>query len=194
MPLGLDTEWNTGPSGKVGKIQLLQLAIKEKLLHDEKCTELILLIVLKEGYQLPRYVSEILNSPKALKIGSRVVSSDFKYLHEDFGISARSSTSVDVCDVAHFCKRKGMVDKANTSLAKCCAAVLDFCLNKSDEIRRSDWSKSRLSKQQKEYAARDAWASLLIYLKLQNTPDRVFSLPIIPCRSSNKGTGHCQCR
>ncbi|KAJ3003775.1 UNVERIFIED_CONTAM: hypothetical protein HDU68_005503, partial [Siphonaria sp. JEL0065] len=32
-----------------------------------------------------------------------------------------------------------------------------------------------MSKEQKEYAARDAWAGLLIYLKLVNTPDKVFS-------------------
>ncbi|KAJ3003776.1 UNVERIFIED_CONTAM: hypothetical protein HDU68_005504, partial [Siphonaria sp. JEL0065] len=50
MPLGLDTEWNMGPNGKEGKIQLLQLA--------------------------------------------------------------------DICEMARLCKRKGMVEHANTSLAK----------------------------------------------------------------------------
>ncbi|ORY29256.1 hypothetical protein BCR33DRAFT_772567 [Rhizoclosmatium globosum] len=180
MPLGLDTEWKVGPRGKEGKIQLLQLAIKEKLLNDESETELILLVVLKDRFDWPPYLKEVVESRKTLKIGSRIVAADFKYLNEDWGIQPRSLDSADICDTGHLCKRKGFVEKANASLSKCCAAVLGYCLDKSDSVRCSDWSKPRYSQQQKDYAARDAWAGLLIFLQLQNAVDTSFSRLVLP--------------
>ncbi|KAJ3072618.1 hypothetical protein HDU98_003249 [Podochytrium sp. JEL0797] len=175
LVVGLDTEWNNGPRGKEGPVRLLQLAFKERLLDDENETELILLVALKEGRAWPTYLREIVESPRTLKAGSRIVAADFKHLSEDFGVCARTIASPDVCDLAHLCKRKGKVEKANASLATCCAATLGYCLDKSVETRCSDWSKRSMSKQQKEYAARDAWASLLVCLKLQDAPDIVFS-------------------
>ncbi|KAJ3004701.1 UNVERIFIED_CONTAM: hypothetical protein HDU68_004936 [Siphonaria sp. JEL0065] len=175
LPIGLDCEWNVGPNGKDGKVRLLQLAIKERLLSDTVKTELILLIVLKDNTAWPGYLKEVVESTRTLKIGSRIVAADFKYLHEDFGLRVRSLASSDVCDLAHFCKQKGKVEKANMSLANCCAEVLHHCLDKDEKVRRSNWSTLRLSKAQKEYAARDAWASLLIYLALEGYPDNVFS-------------------
>ena len=61
-----------------------------------------------------------------------------------------------------------MVDNARCSLADLCAWVLGKRLNKNISERLSDaWEDDMLTSEQLQYAAKDAFASLMIYHNLQ---------------------------
>ena len=64
-------------------------------------------------------------------------------------------------------KARNVIANAKLGLADICAAVLKLRLDKSDPARLgSDWNSATLSPGQIQYAARDVYASLQIYLRL----------------------------
>lgn len=70
-------------------------------------------------------------------------------------------------ELAHLAKERKVISNAQLGLADICAAVLHQRLEKPDHIRTgSDWSIRSLSREQTDYAARDAYASLLIFQRL----------------------------
>ncbi|KAF7290249.1 3'-5' exonuclease domain-containing protein [Mycena indigotica] len=74
-------------------------------------------------------------------------------------------------DLAAFAKARFLVKKATLSLADLVASLLHQCLPKpASERISSNWSDNELSQAQLEYAARDAYASLRLYNKINETP------------------------
>ncbi|KAJ7018412.1 hypothetical protein C8F04DRAFT_977319 [Mycena alexandri] len=74
-------------------------------------------------------------------------------------------------DLAAFAKDRFLITKATLSLADIFAVIFHQCLPKNDTERvSSNWSDQELSDAQLEYAARDAYASLLLYHEINKTP------------------------
>ena len=70
-------------------------------------------------------------------------------------------------ELASMAKARNVISNAKVGLADICAAVLNSRLNKSDPAHLgSDWNSETLLDSQIQYAARDVYASLQIYLWL----------------------------
>ncbi|KAJ7742021.1 hypothetical protein B0H16DRAFT_1861405 [Mycena metata] len=90
-------------------------------------------------------------------------------------MAVRTDTAFDNAfptpDLAAFAKDHFLITKANLSLADIFAVIFQQCLPKNDTERvSSNWSDQELSASQLEYAARDAYASLLLYHEINKTP------------------------
>lgn len=104
-----------------------------------------------------------LSATQILKVG-RNVNQDLRRLANECGSGAQFVRGVDLASMA---KARNVISNARLGLADICAAVLNLRLDKSDPARLgSDWNSERLSDGQIQYAARDVYASLQIYLCL----------------------------
>ena len=163
IPVGLDTEWNMeivdGKLSKVGKIKVIQLAINHSPFVG-------VYVIQTHDDQLPNCLVSLLKSRKLLKVGNRILSSDVKYLAEDFGVSIDHQDCVKLNLLA---KEKGFISDARVSLKDLTLKVLGFDLEKNSRIRLSNkWHlpfDKASTKPMADYAARDAWASLLVFEK-----------------------------
>ena len=105
-----------------------------------------------------------LENPRVLKVG-RNVAFDLQCLAESFNMPGRFVGGVDIAKVA---KEKGVASDARIGLADLCAKVLHHRLEKDNSIRVcTEWTFTELSEEQIQYVALDVWASLQIYLSLQ---------------------------
>ena len=154
--VGLDTEWTASFKKGVppGRTSILQIAYSETI---------YLIQLHPEWPALPKGLLQFLNSNQVLKVGNRVWSSDCKKLNKDWGCAIAESSCIPL---NHVCKKQGWCSSAQISLAKMCEIVLKYSLPKEKKTRLSKWGET-LSFDQKEYAARDAWASLKIYQAVQ---------------------------
>ena len=146
--IGFDTE--TKPAFKknqTNKVALLQLS-------TEKEAFLFRLHYLTEFEQL----FSLLSNPEIIKIGV-AVSDDLKDL-----IALRKFKVTNFIELQSYVKSFNI---ENISLKKLCAIVLDGRVSKRQQ--RSNWEAKVLSEAQQRYAATDAWASLMIYKKLEAT-------------------------
>ena len=121
--------------------------------------------------ELPHKLKLLLAHPRILKAG-RLVDSDLAYLQD---ACHSSSAFVGGLDLAKYAKDRHIISNiSKTSLADLCACILDKRLDKNVPERISqEWENTVLSPEQLQYAAKDAYASLLIYEELSKTP--------IPC-------------
>jgi hypothetical protein len=71
-------------------------------------------------------------------------------------------------ELGKLCKQQGAIDNGRIGLSDVCSQVLHCYLPKDEDIRTSDWDSENLTDEQKNYAALDAWAGLLIYDSVQN--------------------------
>lgn len=144
--LGFDTE--TKPSFRKGdnhQVALLQLST-----HDKA----FLFRVKKTG--LPVEVRRLLSDASLLKAGV-AIRDDLKALQKITPF--KPSGFIELQEQA---QKMGIKD---FSLKKLCAILLGFRISKSQQL--SNWEAEQLTVQQMAYAATDAWASLLIFEKLQ---------------------------
>ncbi|KAJ7752488.1 hypothetical protein DFH07DRAFT_774427 [Mycena maculata] len=110
----------------------------------------------------------LLRSPQVIKAG-RQVNGDLQRLAVAAGYPPNYFSGA--VDLAAFAKTRFLVTKATLSLADLFAVIFHKCLPKNDAERvSSNWSDKELSDAQKEYAARDAYASLLLYHEINKTP------------------------
>ncbi len=146
--IGFDTE--SRPSFKKGKrydVSLLQLS-------TEKNAYLFRLPALTNLSP----IFDILNNPEKVKIGV-AVSGDFKGLNK-----LEKFVPSNFIELQKYVKDFGI---ENIGLKKMTAIVLGKRLSKTQQL--SNWELPKLSVAQKQYAALDAWASLMIYKKLKSS-------------------------
>ncbi|HPT30685.1 MAG TPA: 3'-5' exonuclease [Prolixibacteraceae bacterium] len=146
--LGFDTE--TKPSftkGEIHKVALLQLATEERA---------FLIRLQKVG--LPDSIRKILSDPRQLKTGV-AIRDDLKALQKVRNF--RPEGFVELQDMA---VRSGIRD---FSLKKLCAILLGVRISKAQQT--SNWESESLSDQQLVYAATDAYMSLKIFEKFNNS-------------------------
>lgn len=154
VQLGFDSEWPIYGNTGSGKTAVIQICPSEEICH---------IIHVYNIYRLPKVLFEIIQHPKVKLVGLNIKNDIWK-LGRDFRVSVQHIVENGCLDLAVFA-RNVLHTTQSWSLANLTQHLLKQRLNKADEIRKSDWSKP-LSETQKIYAATDAYASLMCYLKL----------------------------
>ncbi|KAJ3317149.1 hypothetical protein HDV06_001963 [Boothiomyces sp. JEL0866] len=150
--IGLDTEW-TVIDGIEPKPEVVQIALSHPF-------PIIYVIHIANLQTFPDILKQILESPKVIKVGQSIISADVKHL-KMWKCSIPRNTCVKIEKLA----KQVLGLPGNLSLKAYCEKILFRTLEKDDLRRKSNW-KTPLSQIQIAYAARDAWASILIYNKL----------------------------
>ncbi|XP_071353617.1 exonuclease 3'-5' domain-containing protein 2 isoform X2 [Trachinotus anak] len=153
--LGLDCEW-VSAKGQASAVSLLQMASYSGL-----CV-LVRLLPFRNGQRpFPLSLIEVLRDPHVLKVGVGCYE-DGKRLTRDYGLSL--SCTVDLRYLA-LRQRQAAVNNG-LSLKSLAADLLNVSLDKSLELRCSDWEADQLTMEQMTYAARDAQVSIALFLHL----------------------------
>ncbi|KAL6105825.1 exd2 [Pungitius sinensis] len=158
--LGLDCEWvkATGVSikGRASAVSLLQMATYSGL-----CV-LVRLLAFRSGQQpFPLSLMEVLRDPHVLKVGVGCYE-DGKRLTRDYGLSL--TCTVDLRYLA--LRQRQAVVNNGLSLKSLAEDLLNVSLDKSLDLRCSDWEADQLTPKQMNYAARDAQVSIALFLHL----------------------------
>ncbi|KAM8916149.1 exonuclease 3'-5' domain-containing protein 2 isoform 2-T3 [Spinachia spinachia] len=153
--LGLDCEW-VSVKGRASAVSLLQMATYSGL-----CV-LVRLLAFRSGQQpFPLSLMEVLRDPRVLKVGVGCYE-DGKRLTRDYGLSL--TCTVDLRYLA--LRQRQAVVNNGLSLKSLAEDLLNVCLDKSLELRCSDWEADQLTLKQMNYAARDAQVSIALFLHL----------------------------
>ncbi|XP_019967482.1 exonuclease 3'-5' domain-containing protein 2 isoform X2 [Paralichthys olivaceus] len=153
--LGLDCEW-VSVKGQTSVVSLLQMASYSGL-----CV-LVRLLPFRSGQQnFPLSFMEVLRDPHVLKVGVGCYE-DGKRLTRDYGLSLSCTV-----DLRYLALRQRQATVTNgLSLKSLAADLLNVSLDKSLELRCSDWEADQLTLEQMTYAARDAQVSIALFLHL----------------------------
>ncbi|XP_051942544.1 exonuclease 3'-5' domain-containing protein 2 [Hippocampus zosterae] len=151
--LGLDCEW-VSVNGRSQVVSLLQLAS-----YSGRC--LLVRLLAFNGAQLPPDLAEVLRDPRVLKAGVGC-HDDGKRLTRDFGLSLTCTV-----DLRHLALRHKQLPVSNgLGLKSLAADMLNISLDKSLELRCSDWEADKLTQEQMTYAGRDAQVSVALFFHL----------------------------
>ncbi|XP_032402182.1 exonuclease 3'-5' domain-containing protein 2 isoform X2 [Xiphophorus hellerii] len=153
--LGLDCEW-VSMKGRSSAVSLLQMAT-----YSGRCV-LVRLLTFRGGQQpFPLSFVEVLRDPHVLKVGVGCYD-DGKRLTRDYGLSLATTV-----DLRHLALRERRSSVSNgLSLKSLAVDLLNVPLDKSLELRCSDWEADQLTPEQTTYAARDAQISVALFLRL----------------------------
>ncbi|XP_078031389.1 exonuclease 3'-5' domain-containing protein 2 isoform X3 [Epinephelus lanceolatus] len=123
---------------------------------------LVRLLAFRSGQQpFPLSLMEVLRDPHVLKVGVGCYE-DGKRLTRDYGLSLTCTV-----DLRYLALRQRQVTVNNgLSLKSLAEDLLNVSLDKSLELRCSDWEADQLTLQQMAYAARDAQVSIALFLHL----------------------------
>lgn len=178
---GVDCEW-TSSAGQRTKVATLQVAVEGE--------DTVYIFHLSQMRKLPRMLKRFLECPTVIKAG-RSIGIDKKYLAEDYQLVVEShdeALSNSWVELAAMATRLEAAPP-RSSLAKLVENVLGRNLPKPQHIRCSQWTADKLSDDQVcalylthyclwlttfvqvEYAALDAYAGLMVYLRLAAKPD-----------------------
>lgn len=153
--LGLDCEW-VSTKGRNSAVSLLQMATYSGL-----CVLVRLLTFRSDQQPLPLTLIEVLRDPHVLKVGVGCYE-DGKRLTRDYGLSLSCTV-----DLRYLALRQRLAAVNNgLSLKSLAADLLNVCLDKSLELRCSDWEADQLTPEQMSYAARDAQVSIALFFHL----------------------------
>ncbi|KAM8736831.1 exonuclease 3'-5' domain-containing protein 2 isoform 1-T1 [Acanthopagrus schlegelii] len=158
--LGLDCEWvkvaAVSVKGRASAVSLLQMATYSGL-----CV-LVRLQAFRSSLQtFPLSLMEVLRDPHILKVGVGCYE-DGKRLTRDYGLSMTCTV-----DLRYLALRQRLTTVNNgLSLKSLAADLLNVSLDKSLELRCSDWEADQLTLEQMTYAARDAQVSIALFLHL----------------------------
>ncbi|XP_034432818.1 exonuclease 3'-5' domain-containing protein 2 isoform X1 [Hippoglossus hippoglossus] len=157
--LGLDCEWvktkGVSVKGHTSAVSLLQMASYSGL-----CV-LVRLLPFRSGQQnFPLSFMEVLRDPHILKVGVGCYE-DGKRLTRDYGLSVTCTV-----DLRYLALRQRQAVTNGLSLKSLAADLLNVSLDKSLELRCSDWEADQLTLEQMTYAARDAQVSIALFLHL----------------------------
>lgn len=153
--LGIDCEW-VSIKGRTSAVSLLQMATYSGL-----CV-LVRLLAFRSGQQpFPLSLMEVLRDPHVLKVGVGCYE-DGRRLTRDYGLSLSCTV-----DLRYLALRQRLATVSNgLSLKSLAADLLNVSLDKSLELRCSDWEADQLTLEQMTYAARDAQVSIALFLHL----------------------------
>ncbi|KAG6818718.1 hypothetical protein H0H93_002526, partial [Arthromyces matolae] len=163
--IALDSEWNVEVSdlGYVtgrGQTAIIQIAVPNHIY-------VLQIGKMLAGKHLPSVLKQVLENPRILKVG-QCVTADLKYLQH---ACASSNTFCGGVDLAKYAKDRQVVKTAKVGLSDLCAVILQKRLDKNvSERMSSNWENDKLTPAQIRYAAKDAYASLLIYDTLTSIP------------------------
>ncbi|CAG2054522.1 unnamed protein product [Timema podura] len=149
LVLGFDMEWPVNFKAGSCKTALIQVCPKEDL---------------SSMISLPQAFICLLQHPKIIFVGVNI-SGDFWKLSRDFGILVKPLMEkvIDLGKLAN----EVLNSNQSWSLDGLVLHLFRKRLLKSEDIRISDWTRTPLSQEQENYAATDAYASLIIYKHLK---------------------------
>ncbi|XP_029586862.1 exonuclease 3'-5' domain-containing protein 2 [Salmo trutta] len=153
--LGLDCEW-VSVKGKTSAVSLLQMASYSGL-----CVLVRLQLFRSSQQDLPLSLKEVLRDPHVLKVGVGCYE-DGKRLTRDYGLAL--GCTVDLRYLA--LRQRKVVLNNGMSLKSLAANLLNVSLDKSLELRCSNWEADQLTQEQMTYAARDAQVSIALFFHL----------------------------
>ncbi|XP_051579178.1 exonuclease 3'-5' domain-containing protein 2 isoform X2 [Myxocyprinus asiaticus] len=153
--LGLDCEW-VSVKAKASAVSLLQLAT-----FSGHCVLVRLLSFREAQLPLPKGLMGVLSDPHVLKVGVGCYE-DGKRLAHDHGLTL--GCTVDLRYLA--LRQRQAVLNNGLSLKSLAADLLNVTLDKSLELRCSDWEADMLTQEQMTYAARDAQISIALFFHL----------------------------
>jgi len=155
-PVGFDMEWPVSyKKGDSNKTALIQMCI------DETCY----LFHVAAMDVIPKSLGKLILDSRINLVGLNI-EADLWKLYRDFDINPKSifdrKTVIDIGKLAN----KKLKSLEHWSLEGLCRNILQQRLDKNSSIRCGSWSEYPLNKEQKLYAATDANAGLVVYLKL----------------------------
>ncbi|XP_056623772.1 exonuclease 3'-5' domain-containing protein 2 isoform X2 [Triplophysa dalaica] len=153
--LGLDCEW-VSFKGKASAVSLLQLAT-----FSGRCVLVRLLPFRDARLPLPKSLIGVLSDPRVLKVGVGCYE-DGKRLVHDHGLTLECT--VDLRYLA--LRQRHAVLNNGLSLKSLASDLLNVTLDKSYELRCSDWEADVLTHEQMTYAGRDAQISIALFFHL----------------------------
>ncbi|KAK6479238.1 exonuclease 3'-5' domain-containing protein 2 [Huso huso] len=179
--LGIDCEW-VSVKGKAGPVALLQMSTFSGL-----CVAIRLLKFRGDGQTVPRSLLDILQDDSILKAGVGCYE-DACRLMRDYGITV--NCTVDLRYLA-MRQRRTLVHNG-LSLKSLAQDILNLSLDKSLQLRCSNWEAEELSQEQVTYAGRDAQVSVALFFHLLGlvsmttpegtAPDRVCKQLLAKCQ------------
>ncbi|MGH0114473.1 UNVERIFIED_CONTAM: hypothetical protein FKN15_018792 [Acipenser sinensis] len=153
--LGIDCEW-VSVKGKAGPVALLQMSTFSGL-----CVAIRLLKFRGDEQTVPRSLLDILQDDSILKAGVGCYEDACK-LMRDYGITV--NCTVDLRYLA-MRQRRTLVHNG-LSLKSLAQDILNLSLDKSLQLRCSNWEAEELSQEQVTYAGRDAQVSVALFFHL----------------------------
>ncbi|CAN9502639.1 unnamed protein product [Ophioblennius macclurei] len=153
--LGLDCEW-VSSKGKSSSVSLLQMSSYSGL-----CVLVRLQGLWSQRHAFPLTLTQVLRDPQVFKVGIGCYE-DGQRLTRDYGLALACTV-----DLRYLAVRQRQTSLNNgLSLKSLAADLLNVSLDKSLELRCSDWAADQLTLEQMTYAARDAQVSIALFLHL----------------------------
>ncbi|KAG8449555.1 hypothetical protein GDO86_016269 [Hymenochirus boettgeri] len=153
--LGMDCEW-VSVDGKANPVSLLQMSS-----YSGFCALVRLPQMSRNGHVLPKTLLNLLADNGVLKVGVGCWEDSSKLLN-DYGLSVKG-----IVDIRYLAMRHRRDIFQNTlSLKSLSETILSFPLDKSFQLRCSNWDADEFTKDQVLYAARDAQVSVALFLHL----------------------------
>lgn len=185
--LGFDMEWvykpddpDWQPSRLQEKVSCIQMASEDKIavfhigLHVGDTAEELIAPTLRR----------IIEDPDITKAGINTLNADFMRLKMHFGLNPRSAFELShlhnlLAPRTNQWGRKLPATTVVRSLANLVQDYFDLPLWKKEDVRCGDWSQP-LDTQQKNYAANDAYASLMLYHRMNAKRLKLDPVPPLP--------------
>ncbi|CAM9721026.1 unnamed protein product, partial [Laminaria digitata] len=168
--VGLDCEWEPALGGKTpNPVSTVQLSLPDgtaALFHLQRKQKIPF------SPHLCKRFWRILTSRRCVFVGVNV-NLDASYLVRDYKVEV--ANTVDLRTHARQC----LVETPSRSLAGMVSALIGKTLRKDPAIRLSQWSSHQLTPEQarnkstRDYACRDAYASVLVYQTIENLKDPI---------------------
>ncbi|KAE8587440.1 hypothetical protein XENTR_v10021970 [Xenopus tropicalis] len=153
--LGMDCEW-VSVDGKAGPVSLLQMAS-----YSGFCVLVRLPQLTSSGCTIPKTLLELLANNSVLKVGVGCWEDSSK-LFNDYGLSVKGCVDIRYLAMRH---RRDILQNT-LSLKSLSETILSFPLDKSFQLRCSNWDAEEFTQDQVLYAARDAQVSVALFLHL----------------------------
>ncbi|KAK5164328.1 uncharacterized protein LTR77_010023 [Saxophila tyrrhenica] len=162
--LSLDIEWKPGPASNFAgeNLSVIQMASRDNVL----VLHLALIPTMPPGHSgaapevMARTLKNIIENGSIMKVGN-AIKGDLTRVAKWSGVDLSHTNVVDTIDLA----KDLVTDLPNRQLATMVSHFLKKRLPK-DAVRTSDWSRP-LGQEQIQYAANDAYASLLVFQHFQ---------------------------
>lgn len=153
--LGMDCEW-VSVDGRTNPISLLQMAS-----HSGFCVLVRLPRLVSAGSTIPKTLLTLLADSDVLKVGVGC-REDASKLMNDYGLSVKG-----VVDIRYLAMRQRRdIFQNSLSLKSLSETILCYPLDKSFQLRCSNWDADEFTQDQVFYAARDAQVSVALFLQL----------------------------
>ncbi|XP_015596181.1 Werner Syndrome-like exonuclease [Cephus cinctus] len=163
VPIGFDLEWPFSFQTGSGKTALAQICLSDKVCH---------LLYLYDLQKLPAALIVLLKHPKVRLVGVNIKNDVWKLGRDFKEFPAKQVVENNCIDCGPFANSI-LKRSCRWSLQKLTAYLLQKKISKDPSVRMSKWHIQPLSKEQKAYAATDAYVSLLLHQTIQKKADEL---------------------